>query len=145
MKESSQEKPNEKKVEYFNFGISEIVSEKDYIEIAFSYALDSGWVRSEQKETLINDFLRPIYKKYQEIIEEVKKEIADEEDAEKITRKIILALNLCLQATKRIGVTDPKNIMREIEDLYKMRAGVHDYMEYALASFKEYIQALLNQ
>lgn len=145
MEKSSQETQNGKKIEYFDFKTSEIISEKDYLEAASSYTIESGWVRLEQKETLINDFLRPIYKKYQEIIEEVKKDIADEENAEKMMQKITLALNLCLQATRRIGVTDPNNILLGIGDIYRMRASDNNYMEYALESLQEYIRGILNQ
>ncbi|MDP3725785.1 MAG: hypothetical protein Q8R36_01150 [bacterium] len=134
----------EKPPQYFEFKTSEVISEKDYIEAASSYALESGWIKPEQKATLIEQYLQPIYKKYKEIIEDVKKEIADEEGSEEMMRKIIYALNYYLFTTRRIGTTDPNNIMLEIKDLYRMRASVHNYMEYALASLKEHIQDLLN-
>lgn len=145
MEKPLEEKLNKEGERYFNFETSEIISERDYIEAASSYSIRSGWVRPENKEKLVNDYLLSIYNKYQEILGEVKKEINGEHDAEAIMAKIIRALNLCLQATRRIGVASPDDIMRGIEDMYRMRRGVHNYMEYALESFKEHIRDILNQ
>ncbi|MBI2046271.1 MAG: hypothetical protein HYT28_02535 [Parcubacteria group bacterium] len=117
---------------------SRIRTEQEYVDKCIQYALSSGWAGEEQKDALIEKYLKPIYQKYLEIIEDLRTEKIPEDEIEKIISK----MNDCLESTKRIGTTDPNNIIRSIED-YKNFVAKDIYTEYALKSLLEFVSATI--
>lgn len=106
----------------------QVQTEQEYIGMCIEYALSTGWVKEQQKDILVEKYLKPIYQKYLEIIEELR----NEEIPEGELAKIIIRMNNCLEATRRIGSTDPENIIKSIEDLKNQAKD--EYAEYALTS-----------
>ncbi|MDD5341293.1 MAG: hypothetical protein PHC97_02540 [Patescibacteria group bacterium] len=115
-----------------------IKSEGDYVDESVDYALSTGWVKKEEKELFIKKYLAPIYKQYLEILEDLKKEKMSETEMKEIIRK----LNYCLEATRRIGSTDPSNIMMTIRDILK--GSKSSAQEYALRWFYEEAAKIIN-
>ena len=116
----------------------DIQSEQEYFDMVLDYALDLGWVKKEEKEVLIEKYLKPIYQEYTKII----KELGDEGDVtDEEMKKAVEKMNLCLEATRRIGATDPANIIRTIDDLRRMSGNI--YVEYAIASLRIIISEVL--
>jgi len=107
-----------------------IQSEQDYFDMVFDYALPLGWIKEGDREKLTEKFLKPIYQEYVKII----KELEDENDSEIEINRIIKKLNICLEATRRIGATEPNNIIRTIDDLRRQSGDI--YTEYAIASIR---------
>src|SRR3989344_4511809 len=95
---------------------SKLIGKTDYFKEAVDCALRTGWVKPEQKESLIRDYLRPIYKEYIKVLQEVKKELNQESEPYITIDKVIEKLNPILERTRRIGSTEPGNILREIEE-----------------------------
>ena len=114
-------------------------TEQEYIEACVAYALSTGWIKENEKEVLVKKYLKPIHGKYLEIIDDLRKE---DVLAKKLAR-IIERLNNCLDATRRIGSTDPNNIIRTIEDA-RNRAQ-WGYEEYALGMVSDFIAGLLRE
>ncbi|KKU52001.1 MAG: hypothetical protein UX72_C0011G0045 [Parcubacteria group bacterium GW2011_GWA2_47_10] len=98
---------------------SRVRTEQEYVDMCVQYALSIGWVKEAQKDFLIEKYLKPIHRKYLEIIEELRKEKVPEDDL----AKTVLRMNNCLESTRRIGSTDPENIIRSIEDARKSVMG----------------------
>ena len=123
-----------------NQGIGEKVrvrTEQEYVDMSVQYALSTGWIKEAEKEILVGKYLKPIYQKYLEVIEELRKEDVPENEL----AKIVLKMNACLEATRRIGSTDADNIIRSIADL---RNRSHDdYTEYALTSLLVFVSELI--
>jgi hypothetical protein len=118
--------------------VPELITEEGYIEMVVSYALSGGWVTENQKDLLIEKYLKPLYKHAQEILEDVKKNgLDDPSDLPRIIRK----LNWCLEATRRIGSTESSNILKTITD-YKQTLK-SDEEEYAVSSFYEFAEGVL--
>ena len=122
---------------------SKMIGESAYVNACVDYALKTGWVKPEQKDILINEYLRPIYRKYVEVIQEVKDEVAAESDAKEVLKTIIRRLNHILERTHRIGSTDHNNITREIYDYLNMFCRSETYLEYAATSLADFISKLL--
>ncbi len=116
---------------------SRIQTEEEYIDMGVQYALSRGWVKETEKDILVEKYLKPIYRKYLEIIEELRKEEVPESEV----AKIVLRMNYCLEATRRIGSTDPNNIIRSIED-WKNQAR-DEYTEYALTSLLDLVSEVI--
>lgn len=116
-----------------------LISENDYIQKSVDYALSIGWVKESQKTQLIEKYLRPVYKHSLDIVCDVKKNGLEEgEEFDRVIRK----LNWCLEATRRIGSTDPTNILRTIAD-YRRNVRSNEE-EYAVDSFYEFVAKLLD-
>jgi hypothetical protein len=114
-----------------------VQTEEEYIAAAVEYALSGGWVKKEQEGILVEKYLKPIYGKYLEIIEELKKREISKEELE----MIIIKMNSCLESTRRIGSTDPQNIIRTIE---AWRNDAQDVdTEYALTSLLDFVSEIL--
>lgn len=124
-------------------GESEMMNENEYIDMCVEYALKTGWVNPEQKDILIEEYLKPIYNKYIEVINEVKSEISAEKDAAELLKTLIKRLNHILERTRRIGSTDHNNIIRSIYDYRNRFCQSDDYVEYAATSFGDFISELL--
>lgn len=122
---------------------SKIIDESMYIDMCVDYALKTGWVRPEQKDILIEQYLKPIYQKYTEILNEVKSEVAAETDVETRIKTIIKRLNHILERTQRIGSTDHNNITRAIYDYRDRFCQSDEYLEYAATSLADFISELL--
>lgn len=122
---------------------SKLMDEKAYLDMCVDYALKTGWVKPEQKDILIEEYLKPIYKKYIEAVNEVKSEAASEKDEEQILKTVIKRLNHILERTKRIGSTDQNNITRSIYDYRNRFCQADDYVEYAATSLADFISRLL--
>jgi len=116
---------------------SRIRTENEYIDAAVHYALSCGWVKEEQKDLLIEKYLKPIYQKYLEIIDDLRKEKVPEKEL----ANIILRMNNCLESTHRIGSTDPDNIIRTIKD--SRNRARDEYTEYALTSLLEFVSDII--
>ena len=116
---------------------SRIRTEQEYVAMAVEYALSTGWIKEPQKDFLIEKYLKPIHGKYLEIIEELRKEKVPEDDL----AKIILRMNSCLESTRRIGSTDPDNIIRSIED--RRNQAQDNYTEYALTSLLDFVSEVV--
>ena len=112
---------------------SRIRTEQEYIAMGVKYALSTGLVKEAQKDLLLEKYLKPIYRKYLEIIEELRKEKVPEDEL----AKIVLKMNNCLEATRRIGSTDPDNIVRSIQD--SRDRAQDEYTEYALTSLLDFV------
>lgn len=123
----------------------EILNEDEYYKECCEYALSTGWVKKKEKDILIKEYLKPIYQKYLEIIEETKNEIKLEKDPGTTIDEIIEKLNIILERTKRIGSTDPSNITRSIFDYYKFSCTQNTYIEYATMSLGQFIADTINQ
>ena len=115
---------------------SRVRTEQEYVDMCVQYALSIGWVKEAQKDFLIEKYLKPIHRKYLEIIEELRKEKVPEDDL----AKTVLRMNNCLESTRRIGSTDPENIIRSIEDA-RNRAQ-DEYAEYALTSLLDFVSEI---
>lgn len=118
---------------------SKVMSEGDYFSMATEYALGSGWVKENEKDILKEKYLQPIFAKYLETIEELKAEkdkISEEELSD-----AIYWLNQCLEATRRIGSTEPKNILRTVLDCKRLAR--NDYSQYAVMAMYELIVDIL--
>ena len=144
------EKVPEQKTENQNANIFEnadILDEKEYYRACVEYALDIGWVKPKEKDELIEKYLKPIYQEYRTIIEQVKREMASDPDKDFGTtvEKIIKKLNLILERTKRIGSTEPNNIIRSIGDFYNFSCRKDEYTEYAADSLYWFIVRILNK
>jgi len=122
---------------------SKIVDESAYINACVDYALKTGWVKPEQKDLLINEYLLPIYRKYVEVIKEVKGEVAAETDAKEVIKIVIRRLGHILDSTHRIGSTDHNNITRAIYDYRDRFCKSDTYLEYAATSLADFISELL--
>ena len=109
---------------------SKLIGKTDYFKEAVDCALRTGWVKPEQKESLIRDYLRPIYREYIKVLQEVKKELNQESEPYITIDKVIEKLNPILERTRRIGSTEPGNILREIEE-YIQFACKETYSVYA--------------
>lgn len=123
-----------------------IIDEGAYLDICVEYALHAGWVKPEGKDILVEQYLKPIYRKYIEVIEEVKAEIGTEQSKqyEKTDLKtIIREVNHILEQTQRIGSTANENITRGIDDYCKMFCRKGTYLEYATTSLAQFISDLL--
>lgn len=120
-----------------------VMDEKVYFDMCVEYAISTGWVKLKEKDVFIEKYLKPIYQKYLETIEEVKMEIASGPDKEILLKKIIKRLNHILERTARIGSTDPGNITRSIDDYYRMFCREDVYIEYAATSLAQFISDLL--
>ena len=119
------------------------IDESTYLDMCVDYALKTGWVKPEQKDVLVNEYLKPIYQKYLEVIDELKTEVAAESDAKEVHEAIIKRLNYILERTHRIGSTDHNNITRAIYD-YRDRFCRSDmYLEYAATSLADFVSELL--
>src|SRR3989344_4872304 len=116
---------------------SSIQTEQEYIDECVRYALSGGWVKEAKKDILVDDYLKPIYRKYLGIIEDLRKEKVPEREL----GMIILKMNYCLEATRRIGSTDPNNIIRSIEDFRNQARD--EYTEYALTSLLDYVSGVI--
>lgn len=115
-----------------------IQSEQDYIDNCVQYALSGGWVKETEKDILIDKYLKPIYQKYLEVIADLKKEMTNANEL----AAIITKMNFCLETTRRIGSTDPNNILRSIQDI--KRSAQDTYSEYAIASLAQAIAEIVN-
>ncbi len=120
-----------------------VIDESAYVNACVDYALKTGWVKPEQKDILINGYLLPIYHKYDEIINEIKGEIATEPNAEETLKTITRRLGHILDRTRRIGSTDPDNIRHSIYDYRDMFCQSDMYLEYAITSLADFISELL--
>lgn len=118
--------------------MTKIIPEQEYIDKCVAYALDLGWVKEDRKESFINQYLKPIHKAYLEILEDLKKENLPEDEIKDIVRK----LHYCLHATRRIGSTDPENIIKTIED--HLRNPKTEEVEYALLWFYDELRKILS-
>lgn len=119
--------------------------EADYIKAATDYALAVGWVRPEQIPILIEHYLKPIHKKYRDLVAEVAEAIEQESEPDIQMETIIRRLNAILDATRRIGSTDPANIGRSIFDYRSRFCRSNVYLEYAANSLAETISKVLSQ
>lgn len=108
-------------------------TEQEYVDTVVQYALSTGWVKEAEKDILVEKYLKPIYRKYLGIIEELRKEEIPESELS----KIIMRMNNCLESTRRIGSTDPNNIIRSIED--SRNRAQDEYTEYALTSLLDFV------
>jgi len=122
---------------------SRIIDENTYIDMSVDYALMTGWVKPEKKHILIDNYLKPIYQKYTEVINEVTTEVAAEADAEILLKTIIKRLNQILEPTRRIGSTEDNNITRSIYDYRDRLCQSNTYLEYAATSLADFIRDLL--
>src|SRR3989338_5732874 len=120
-----------------------IMDETAYFNLCIGYALSTGWVKPEQKEILIGQYLKPIYQKYTQVLEEVGKEIALESDGEMKLKMIIKKLNHLLDRTKRIGSTDHNNITKSIYEYCDRFCQGDDHLEYATTALSDFISDLL--
>lgn len=116
---------------------SSIRTEEEYIKKCVDYALSIGWVQEKDKDNLIDNYLKPIHRKYLEIIEEIRKEEVSNNELEIIIGK----MNNCLIFTRRIGSTAPDNIIRSIQDAVERARD--DYVEYALSSLLGIVRQVL--
>ena len=114
----------------------------EYFKEGVDYTLDMGYVQPEEKEILIKKYLRPIYREYIKVLQEVKKELNQESEPYITIDKVIEKLNPILERTRRIGCTDPSNILREIED-YSRFACNETYTGYAAESLYEKVAEVL--
>jgi len=117
---------------------SRVKTEREYIDMCVQYAQSTGWVKGTDVDVLIDKYLRPIYKKYSEIISDLQRDKVPENEL----AKIILRMNNCLEATKRIGSTDPNNIIKSVEDSRNRARDVNT--EYALTSLFDLISAVVH-
>lgn len=117
---------------------SHVRTEREYIAMGVEYALSTGWVKKVQKDVLVEKYLKPIHKKYREIIEELKNE---KEVSEKDLKVVVRWLNYSLESTRRIGSTDKDNVIMTIED-YRDRVP-YPYAHYAVESLLEFIKEAL--
>lgn len=116
-------------------------TEEGYVTAVAEYALAGGWVKPEQKEILVREYLKPIHRKYIEILKQIDQEIGEENAL--VRREVVRKMNAILDSTKRIGSTDLNNIIRSIQD-YKERFGfTNDYVEFALEDLVNFIADLL--
>ncbi|OGM00859.1 hypothetical protein A2480_00925 [Candidatus Uhrbacteria bacterium RIFOXYC2_FULL_47_19] len=122
---------------------SKIIDESMYVDLCVNYALNTGWVQPEQKNILTEQYLKPIYKKYTEVLDEVKSEVAADTDAETRIKIITKRLGHILERTRRIGSTDRNNITREIYDYRDSFCQSDEYLEYAATSLADFISELL--
>lgn len=123
----------------------EVLNEQQYYQECVDYALSTGWVKKEEKDILIEKYLKPIYQKYLEAIEEVKDEIRSDEDSGTTIEELIEKLNIIMERTKRIGSTDPTNITRSIGDFYRWSCRQDHYTDYAATSLGQFIAQKINQ
>ncbi|HEU0050924.1 MAG TPA: hypothetical protein VFQ60_02610 [Patescibacteria group bacterium] len=125
-------------IEHDESGLHEpkITTEMEYVDAAVKYALSVGWVRETQRNLLIEKYLRPIYRKCLEIMEEIKKEHPEPEEWADVVRW----LNAALEATWRIGSTDPQNILRGLYTDYKRARNF--LTSYAMLALYEFIRDL---
>ncbi len=119
---------------------TQIIPEDEYFDFCVNHALEGGWVKKEEKEILIKNYLKPIYQEYLKVIEEVKTELEKEENSEKRTELLMKRLNLCLFITRRIGSTAPGNILRTINDDIKFSRD--EWIRYALEAMEEKIREI---
>ena len=117
---------------------SKLISEEDYLKNSIDYAISGGWVKADDVKNLENNYLKPIYQLYLEIIEDVKKE---KDLSEEDLKNTIRYLNYCLEATRRIGSTDSVNIFRTIADDYK--SSDNRFVKYALIYFSDELIKIL--
>lgn len=115
-----------------------VQSEQEYITLCVEYALSTGWVKEAQQDVLVEKYLKPIHKKYCEIVEELKNE---KEVSEEDLRVVVRWLNYSMESTRRIGSTDKDNVIKAIED-YRDRAP-YPYTHYAVESLLEFIKEAL--
>lgn len=100
--------------------VEHLMTEEEYINLCVTYALNGGWVEENQKDLLINKYLKPIYSEAVRVLEEVTPEVEKEKDpvwsTQEIKNFVVAKLNTCLNATRRVGSTDSNNILRTIKD-----------------------------
>lgn len=113
-------------------------TEQEYIAMGVEYALSTGWVKKAQQGILVEKYLKPIHKKYCEIIEGLRNE---KEVSEEDLRVVVRWLNYSLESTRRIGSTDKDNVIKAIED-YRGRAP-YPYANYAVESLLEFVKEVL--
>jgi len=122
-----------------------ILNETEYFDQCAEYALAGGWIKPEEKDTLIQKYLRPIHQKYLELIEEIRREVMQRENGEEILASVIEKMNTCMKATQRIGSTDPGNILRSIAECYRFNCKTETYAEYAVNSLHSTIAEVLSR
>lgn len=124
-----------------------IISKDAYIQMCVDYALRVEFVKENEKDILIREYLEPIYQEYTETITEVRSLIAEEfksEDDQTLVMDLIVnRLNAILESTKRIGSTDTNNIIRSIEDFYRHACTTESHVEVAAGGLKDFIVKLL--
>lgn len=123
----------------------QILSEDEYFNQCVEYGTGLGWIKPGEKDILIEKYLSPIHQKYLELIGEVKQEVSQQEDGEAILASVIKKLNICLEQTKRIGCTDPQNILRSIADYYRFACQDETYTEYAVHLLHQTITQVLSK
>lgn len=121
----------------------ELISEEDYLKKCTEYAMSTGWVKPEEKDLLINKYLKPIYKCCMEILSDIR----DYEIKGNDYNKIIEKLNLCLESTRRIGSTSSENILRTIKDFDKISTNDSDEyidgLHHAINSLYKLLNSIL--
>jgi len=120
-------------------GVGEI-SETAFVAQAVDYALSAGWVKKEQEQLLVEKYLRPIFAAFEVALSELDSidEVTPEEKA-----RVKARLITCLEATRRVGSTDPQNIIRSIE--VRRDEAPDIYTEHVLTSFLEDVAHIVNQ
>lgn len=123
------------------------MSKDAYIQMCVDYALRMGFVKEDQKEVLVKEYLEPIYQEYAETIAEARSLVAEEFKSEAdqilIMDLIVNRLSAILESTKRIGSTDPDNVIRSIEDFYRHACTTEAHIEAAAGGLKDFIAKLL--
>jgi aspartyl/asparaginyl-tRNA synthetase len=113
------------------FEKDEQIDEATYMAECVEYALEMGFVKEEDQKRLEESYLKPIHQIYRQAIAEVMSEIGDEQNTEEFKTLLTKRLNAILERTKRIGTTDPNNIMRSISDYISWACKTDTYIEYA--------------
>lgn len=121
----------------------ELLNEDQYYGDCIEYALSTGWVKKKEKDIFKDKYLKPIYQKYLGLIEEVKNEIKTENNPGTTIEDIVEKLNLIMERTRRIGSTDPGNIIRSIRDFYKFSCREDTYTEYAALALCQTITEII--
>lgn len=113
-KELTNQEPNPEKENK-----QKLMSEEEYLNLCVDYALKTGWVKEDQKDNLINNYLKPIYQEAVNILQDIEKELKKNPEPfsyQEGLHFVIGRIEMCLKTTRRIGSTDPENILRSLQD-----------------------------
>lgn len=115
-----------------------IIPEDEFITETEADIFALGWITSARRGLLERKYLRPMYKKYEEIIRDVREEAGVTEQE---IGSVVEDLNYCLEQMKRFGATDSNNILQTVSDMKRRSRTV--VQRYALESMQDFLTPLL--
>ncbi|MFH1404658.1 MAG: hypothetical protein ABIH21_00990 [Patescibacteria group bacterium] len=117
----------------------------EYIQECIEHALELGWLKEADMEVFKTKYLIPVFETYTQELRGVQEilELEDEITRESVWPNVLRRANNVLETMKRVGATDPQNILRTIVET--KRSCRDDYSKQVVTVLMEKVVEVLKE